>query len=414
MNLPLFIAQRIASTTNENRPTVVLHIATIAVALSLMVMLLSISVIMGFKVELTRKLTGFAQDIELTDIRSINSMESFPITRNPNFENQLSELENISAIYPYATKGGVIKNSEGVLGVVLKGVDRNHNLQIIEEELIEGTMPRLKDSIRTKDILISKSAAERLKLSVGDKIEMLFIDDTSSPRRDRFKVCGIFSTGMEEIDQATTYTDIRNVQRILGWQSDQISGYEISTKDSNRVATTTDEINDMVLYSEESGVENLAAQSISERYPMVFDWLLTHDVNAAVILVIMLIVALFNMTSALLILVFERTRMIGILKAMGMNNSSLRRIFLYRASFIILKGLLWGNLLAIALCLAQKSLHIVKLDSSGYLLSEVPIAIDWSWWLGVNAGAAVVIILLLAIPASIVSYIEPERSIRYQ
>ena len=169
-----------------------------------------------------------------------------------------------------------------------------------------------------------------------------------------------------------------------------------------------------LLYNGPEGLENLVFRSVQERYPAMFDWLRTHDVNAAVILGIMLLVALFNMISALLILVLERTRMIGLLKALGMNNRTLQKIFLYRATFITLKGVMWGNLVALGLCLAQKWGHVVKLNASGYLLSEVPIALDWGWWLGVNLGAVAVILLLLSLPTSIVSRIRPEQTIRYE
>ena len=209
-------------------------------------------------------------------------------------------------------------------------------------------------------------------------------------------------------------TDLRNIQRLSGWAPDEVSGYEVRIADFGRVEEFTRRLGRALLYSESEETRNVAALNVRERYPNIFDWLRAHDVNAAVIIIIMTVVALFNMTSALLILVLERTRMIGLLKAMGMTDRSLQRIFLYRALRIIGRGLVWGNLFGLGLLLVQRTFHLVRLDAAGYLLSEVPVAFGWGWWLALNLGVAAVILLLLTVPAYIVSYIRPDESIRYQ
>ena len=216
------------------------------------------------------------------------------------------------------------------------------------------------------------------------------------------------------MDRQVAMTDLRNIQRLSGWAPDEVSGYEVRIADFGRVEEFTRRLGRALLYSESEETRNVAALNVRERYPNIFDWLRAHDVNAAVIIIIMTVVALFNMTSALLILVLERTRMIGLLKAMGMTDRSLQRIFLYRALRIIGRGLVWGNLFGLGLLLVQRTFHLVRLDAAGYLLSEVPVAFGWGWWLALNLGVAAVILLLLTVPAYIVSYIRPDESIRYQ
>ena len=413
MNLPLFIARRTASPSEENRPSVMVRFATIAVALSLAVMLLSVAVIMGFKEEVSHRIVGFSADVELSDLRSRGVEQAFNFRIDSTLLSQIEADPRVAGRSVYAAKGGVLKSTEGMQGMLRKGVGTDFDRRFFEELITAGEMPSIGDEPRKKELLLSESVARKLRLAVGDKVEMLFIEADGTARRDRFKIAGLYHSGMEEADARYLLTDIRNVQR-LGDGEGMISGVEIrlhSTEEAPRMAY---EQNLDLLYNGPEGVENLLFRSVQERYPAMFDWLRTHDVNAAVILGIMLLVALFNMISALLILVLERTRMIGLLKALGMENRSLQKIFLYRAAFITLKGVAWGNLVALVLCLTQKWGHVVKLDASGYLLSEVPIALDWSWWLGVNLGAVAVILLLLSLPTSIVSRIHPEQTIRYE
>lgn len=415
VNLPLFIAGRMARPDRDNRPSVMVRIATIAVALSLAVMIISMAVIAGFKVELSRKISGLARHAELCDLRSLHSMEPYPMLRDSSIEALITEGGEVAAFEPYAWKGGILKTVEGMEGVILKGLDSTYRQTFLKEILREGELPRTRGGIRSKDLLLSQSLARKLRIEVGDKVEMLFIKPGESPRRDRFKVSGLYNSGLEELDERTAYTDLRNVQRLLDWSADQIAGYEITLQGGlDRAEEYTEECNRRLLFSENDLSQNLITHSTTQRYPAIFDWLRTHDVNAAVILTIMLIVALFNMISVLLILVLERTRMIGLLKSLGMSNGQLQQIFLYRALLIILEGLFWGNLVGVGLCLIQQHSHLIKLDASGYLLSEVPISLEWGWWLALNVGSVAAILLLLTLPAYIVSYIRPEKAIRYE
>ena len=414
MNLPLFIARRMTPDSGDNRPGIMVRIASAAVSISLAVMLLSIAVIRGFKTEISRRLVGFAAHTEVADIRSMHSMESAPVTPTPVLEKLLTDRPGLLSIAPYAAKGGIVRTDDGMQGILLKGIDPRYDTRFLASLLVEGELPRCGDSVRHKDVLLSLPAARRLNVAPGDKVELLFVEEDAAPRRDRFKVSGLYVSGMAEIDDLLAVTDIRNVQRLMGWTRGEVSGYELMTTSLAEAASFSAQLNRDLLYAEDEETVNLVATSIMQRYPWIFDWLRTHDVNAVVILTIMLLVALFNMTSVLLISVLERTRMIGLLKALGMNDVQLQRVFLCRAGFIMLRGMVWGNLIALTLCLVQRYGHVVKLDAAGYLLSEVPVSLGVGWWLGVNAGAALLILLLLALPAWMVSFVRPDESIRYE
>ena len=392
MNLAFFIARRTAQHTPDNKPGVMERIAVISVALSVAVMILAMAVIMGFKHEVARKVTAFAAHTVVTDVRGVGTLDSEPVRRSARTEGLIRSTRGFASMAPYAVKGGIVRTADAV------GED----------------LPRVGDSIRTKDILLSRSLADRLMLGVGDRVEMLFVEAGDTPRRDRFKVAGIYSSGMDEMDNTVILTDLRNVQRLSDWAPDEISGYEVFTDDLAGADDFARRLGHTLLYDEDDATANLAVTSVTELYASIFDWLKAHDVNAAVIIVIMLVVAFFNMTSALLILVLERTRMIGLLKAFGMRNGQLRQVFLWRASFITLRGLAWGNAVGLGLCFVQRYFHVVRLSSEGYLLSEVPISLGWGWWLALNAGAVAAIVALLVVPTYIVSTVKPDESIRYE
>ena len=414
MNLSFFIARRMARPSPENRPGVMERIAGVSVALGVAVMILALAVILGFKREVAAKMTGFAGHVAVTDVRGVGTLDSAPVRRSARAEELIRTTEGFVSLAPYAVKGGIVRTADAVQGVMLKGVDGDYDWSSFGQWLVEGELPRVGDSVRTKDILLSRGMAEKLMLGVGDKVEMLFVETGDRPRRDRFKVAGIYSSGMDEMDDAVIMTDLRNVQRLADWADGEISGYEIFTSDLAGADDFARRLGRALLYDDADDTANLAVSSVTELYPNIFDWLKAHDVNAAVIIGIMLVVAFFNMTSALLILVLERTRMIGLLKAFGMRNATLREVFLWRAAFVTLRGLAWGNAAGLAVCLVQKYFHVVKLSSEGYLLSEVPVALGWGWWLALNAGVVAAIVALLVVPACIVSTVKPDESIRYE
>ncbi len=403
-----------AQPASGNKPGVMERIAVISVALGIAVMILTLAVILGFKQEVAQKMTGFAAHVTVTDVGAVQALDASPIRRSKSLESLIRSTDGFASLAPYAVKGGIVRTADAVEGVMLKGVERDYDWSSFGEWLVDGALPRVGDTIRTKDVLLSQTLAGKLQLGVGDRVEMLFVDAGELPRRDRFKVCGIYSSGMEEMDNRVIMTDLRNVQRLSEWSADEISGYEIRTRDLAVADDFAARLGHTLLYDEGDDTQNLAVSSIAERYPNIFDWLRAHDVNAAVVIVIMLIVAFFNMTSALLILVLERMRMIGLLKAFGMPNRQLRAIFLWRAAFITLRGLLWGNLAGLVICWVQQHYHLLKLSSEGYILSEVPISLGWGWIVALNAGFVVAIVALLVIPTYIISTVKPDQTIRYE
>ena len=412
INLEYFLARRIAFNHGGQKNNVMIRIATLSVAIGMAVMIISLAVIFGFKHEITAKLTGFGAHVQIVNLDGNTSYETVPISINQPVVPLIEKLPDFGGIHPYAIKAGILRSDDAMQGVVLKGVAANYDWTFFQDNLIEGSMPRIGDTVRYKDILISHKLAAMLQLKVDDPLEMLFIQNP--PRRDRFRVRGIYDTQFDELDKMMVLTDIRNVQRLNGWDSTQITGFEITTTDFSRLEPFTDAIDDLVFNTPPAEGNSLRVINIRERYPTIFDWLNAHNVNAAVIIIVMLVVALFNMITALLIILLERTSMIGVLKALGMGNRSLQKMFIIRSSFIILKGMFWGNLLGVGLCLLQHWTGPVHLDQAGYFLAVVPIYIDWGWWALINLITFLFIVALLSLPTMIISLILPEKSIRFE
>ena len=413
VNTEFFLARRLAGKSGGRR-NVMVTIATVTVAISIAVMVISMAVIMGFKREISDKLVGFGGHVQITAVSGGNSLETKPILRNNELESALTQVQGFKSLNAFATKGGIIKTRDAMQGVMLKGVDSDYDWSFFADNLEEGELPAVGDSVVKREIIISRSLSRLLQIDVGDKIEMMFIQTDASPRRSQFKITGIYKSGFEELDMMVVPTDIRNVQRIAGWDDNHISGYEVDTYDLDDLAEFSEDTYQIVFENQKPDDENLMVVNIKQRFPQMFDWLNAHDVNAAVIIIIMLLVSLLNMISALLIILLERTRMIGVLKALGMNNTSLQKMFLIRSAYLIVKGMIWGNIIGIALCLIQKYTGLVTLDQTGYFLSEVPISLGLTWLLWLNAGSFLLIVTLLTVPTLVISRIKPDTTIRYQ
>lgn len=412
INTELFIARRIASAGGGESKGVMVRIAIATTAVSMAVMIIAVAVIMGYRSEISAKIAGFGGHVRVTALDYGLAVETPPIRLDPMLEADLSGLEGFRSIAPYALKGGLIRTDEATQGILLKGVDQTYDLGFFAASLVEGALPRIGDSVRHKDIIISKSMARTMRLGVDDRVEMLFVHSDRPPRRDRFRVSGIYSTGLDEMDKVMVITDIANVQRLNAWDGDQVTGYEIAIDDMRRLNEFAHEA-----YVRTLGRETelpMMVRTITGDNPQLFDWLKTHDVNAAVIITIMLVVAFISLISALLIILLERTSMIGILKALGMKNGSIRKIFLYRSAYILITGLFAGTVAGIALALVQKYFAPLKLDEAQYFLSAVPIELGWTWIAALNIGALVAILALLIIPTNVVSRITPDKTIRYQ
>ena len=413
LNTEIFIARRISS-PEGGRKNVMVRIATLTVAVGMAVMIVALAVISGFKKDITEKLVGFGGHVRIVSLNSNSSFETAPVPIDTALMEEISRVETFRSVVPFAMKGGIIKTPDAIHGVVLKGFGPQEDNAFLSAALIEGALPETGDSVRRKDLLISKRISEMLMLGVDDRVEIMFISETRPVRRDRFKVCGIYSSGMDEMDKTMVFTDIRNVQRVNGWDEHTASGYEVMTTDFDRLANFTEDVFIAVFRHAERMEDPLKVEDVVSLNPNVFDWLAAHDVNAAVIIIIMMLVALLNMISAMLIILLEKTSMIGLLKALGMTNWSIQKVFIIRSLRIVFKGMAWGNAIGLAVVFLQKFTGLVRLDSGGYLISVVPVNIDWWWFVALNVGVPLIMALLLVIPALVVTRIKPDRTMRYQ
>lgn len=395
-----------------------MRIATLSTALGIAVMIVTLAVVSGFRHRIYSDLLGFGADIRVCDVRTLRGGEGEPMSVSGGFFERVRACDGVAAVWAYAEAAGMAKNGDHVTGLSIKGVDGDCDLDWWHGRLVEGEMPAVGGETRTKDLLLSRTTAAALRLTVGDKVEMLFMDGGGRPRRDRFVVSGLYDTGFEELDRATALTDIRNVQRISSPDNEAISGYEIVAQrgaDVADVAAAVEMAIEAAFYEDEDdSVGSAAAVTLAERYPVVFDWLKTHDVNARVILAVMMAVVLFNMASAMLIMVLDRTGMIGVLKAMGMRSGAVRRIFLYRAVMLFVRGAAWGNAVGLALVAMQAWLRPVRLDPEGYMLSELPVRVEVWWLVALNVGAVAVTVAVMTLPSMIVARISPESSLKYR
>jgi lipoprotein-releasing system permease protein len=323
-------------------------------------------------------------------------------------------MNGIKGVQSFATKPGIIKTDDEIHGIVLKGVGTDFDWSFFKENLVEGSVFSVSDSAKTDEVLISRQVASLLQLKVGDPLYTYFLnEDTKGQKMRKFKICGIFRTSLEEFDRLFVLADISHVGKLNDWNSDQISGFEISIKDFNELLPITQKIRHLTVSFSKENESVLRPIPITSKYPQIFDWLNLLDMNVWIILVLIILVAGFNMVSGLLILILERTTMIGILKAVGSKNWSIRKIFIYISSFLILKGMFWGNIAGIAFCLIQSEFGIFKLDAGSYYLSTVPVNLKISYLLMLNAGTILITFAMLLVPSWYISRIEPDKAIRF-
>ncbi len=431
MNFEYFIARKVARAGQWSFSRLIIRIAVIAVALSVAVMIVSTALITGFKREISSKIFGFWGHIHITDPDINRSLlEIYPISKQQPFYPSLDTLRKVTYIETrdiwgyewerekdtkggihhiqvYAIKPGIIKSKKEIEGIILKGVGSDFDWQFMQRFIQKGRPIELSDTTASQEILISQQTADRLKVDVGDRFIIHFVERGEQVRR-RFTVSGIYKTGLEEYDRKFALVDIRQVQQILGWKPDEVSGFEVFI----------DDIDDLQILNEyiyfEQLPTDLYAETIRDKFPEIFEWLELQNINEVVILALMVIVAIINMVTALLILILERTNMIGMLKAMGSTNWSIRKIFLYYAGYIILVGLFWGNLIGIGLCLMQDRFELIKLDEANYYLSVAPIDLQFSALLLINAGTLLITLSFLVIPSYLVTRISPVKAIRFK
>lgn len=379
-------------------------IAILSIAVGLGIMILSFIIMRGFQETITNKLVGFGGHIQITKYTLNSTYEELPISKDDSIYKALGNLGFIEHIQGVAHKVGLIQTEEEIHGVVFKGVDENFNLERFGQSLVEGEFIHLSDTGVSYDVMISKKISDLLNLQVGDDFRVYFIQNP--PRIRRFNITGIYSSGMEEFDEKTIIGDISVIQQLNDWRSSLVGTVEVFIDDFDHIDAAENFLFDMVDY-------DLFVDKITDKHIEIFDWLSLVGRNVTILLVLILFVASFNMISVLLILIMERTQMIGILKAIGSPDRMIRRIFSYHGIRLILQGLLWGNLIGIGLGWIQSRFKVIPLDPENYYMYYVPIKWEWMGILGINLLVLVIISLVLIVPTLIISRIDPIKSIRF-
>ena len=414
MNLPYFIAQRLIKGRREetsfSRPINV--IAIIGIAMGLAVMILSVAILTGFKQQIREKVVGFGSHIQILNFDSNISFETTPISDTQKFIPVIKKIPGIEHIQVFATKAGIIRTDEDIQGVVLKGIGSDFDWNYFKSNMVEGSAFAVSDTgLPNNNVIISKKIASMLRLKKGNSFTMLFIQDP--PRMRKFTISGIYETSLEEFDKMYVFCDIGQIKRLNGWKDNQVSGFEIFINDFDKLDEMTSEVRDAVGYKITEEDAKFKVTNIRIRYPQIFDWLNFQDVNVIVIILLMLIVAGFNMISSLLILILEKTNMIGVLKSLGAEDKTIRRMFLYQAAYLIGKGLFWGNFIGIGIAWLQLKTGVITLDASSYYIKTVPVNLELIHILILNAGTMAVIISMLIVPSQLITRIAPVRAIRY-
>lgn len=406
LNFPLYLARRISQGGQHTYSKLIVRVAIIGIMLGLAVMILAIAVLKGFKGDIINKERGFNGDITIFRHDLNLSYEHTPFYLSDDSLRLLGNIFGVSQVNAFATKAGIINANDEVEGVVLKGIDSVYNQQSLKGMLIEGDTLNFSNSIPAQQqILISRYTANRLKLQLGDDFLMYFVQEPL--RKRKFTIVGIYNLGVEEIDKTYVIGDISLIRRLNNWQAQEVGGYEVSIAHFEDIAEINQDILSFLPIQ-------LVSTTVLEQFPEIFEWLALLDINSQIILVLMVLVAIINMISALLIMILERTNMIGILKALGLDNLSIRKVFLYNAFQLIGLGLVLGNILGIGLCLFQHYTHFFKLDESAYYISYVPINIGFLEVFLLNIGTAMLCLIALLIPSGLVSRISPIKAIRFK
>lgn len=431
MKYEYLIARKVATGRKKSFTRLIIRIAIVAIALSMTVMICSTALISGFKQEISGKIFGFWGHIHITGSSIYQSLvENDPISIDQPFypdllkdekvefaqsneflgrtyERWVSTKGGINHIQVFALRSGIIQANDEIEGIVLKGAGADFKWAFIEQYLQEGELLSWSDTTISNGILVSRQTADRLKLSVGDRIRIVFVEK-DEPIQRAFQVKGIFKTGLEEYDSRFALVDIRKIQQLMGWTEDQVAGFEVFVDDIDDLTPIANHI-----YYEELPNE-LYAETIEEKFREIFQWLSLQNINEVVIMSLMIIVAIINMITALLILILERTNMIGTLKALGSSNWSIRKIFLYYAAYIIGLGIFWGNLIGLGLCFLQDRFKLIRLDEKSYYLDYAPVDVDFWSILLLNTGTLIVVLLFLIIPSYLVTRISPIKAIRFK
>lgn len=411
MNFEFFIARRIIASKDykSSISAPIIKIAITAIALGIIMMLVSIATGVGLQKKIREKVSAFNGDIIITNFDTNFSNDSQnPISKNQPFYPKFKNIDGIKHVQVTASKGGVIRTETDFEGVVVKGVGDDYDWEYFKDYLVEGNLPDFKGDLN-EDVLISEYLANRLHLKLGDKVTTFFLNDevSKTPRSRGFNIIGIYNSGFQQFDEQFIITDIRHIQRLNKWDENQIGAFEVFVNDFDQIIPIGQEV-----YNETGST--LDTQTIREKYASIFEWLDLFDFNIIMIIGIMILVAGINMITALLVLILERTQMIGILKALGSSDWSVRKIFLYNAMYLIGVGLFWGNVTGIGLLLIQKYGKVFKLNPDTYYVNEAPVYLNWDYILILNAGTFLLCLVMLLIPSFIIAKISPVKAIRFE
>ena len=415
MNYPLFIARKIYNggdkTRKVSKPAI--RIATIGVAIGLAVMIISVSVVLGFKHSIRDKVIGFGSDITVADFLTLQGSEQYPIQINDSLIRALKSTPGIKHVQRYAYTQGILKTNDDFLGVLLKGVGPEFDSTFIHSNMIEGTIPKFSDSESHQKIVISKTIADKLNLKVGQRLFAYFINK-QGVRTRKFTITGIYATNMKQFDSQICFTDLYTINKLNGWEPDQYSGAELQVNDFSQLNLITMRILNKVKNTVDHYGETYSAENITEMNPQIFSWLDLMDMNVWIILALMTAVAGVTMISGLLIIILEHTQMIGILKALGSRNRQIHHIFLWFSTFIIGRGLLLGNIIGLGCILLQKWLGLITLDPQTYYVSVVPVEINIPLIIALNLATLLICIIVLIAPSYLISHIHPAKSMHYE
>lgn len=415
MNVPYFLARRIyADNDNQkkvSRPAV--RIAIIGVAVGLAVMIVSVCVVLGFKHAIRDKVVGFGSHIQVAEFSMLQQGTDSPIEVDDSVMNVLQHIEGVNHVQRFAMKQGILKTDSDFLGVAFKGVGPEFDSTFIHQHLLEGVVPKFSDKSSGNKILVSKVMADKLKLTCGSRIFAYFIDD-SGVRTRRFTIAGIYQTNLTQYDNVMCYVDLYTAVKLNGWQEDMASGAELQVDNFDKLDEVENRVVKLVNRTTDKYGNTYSSKTIKELSPQIFSWLDLLDLNVWIILIIMMAVAAVTMISGLLIIILERTQMIGLMKALGARNPMVRHTFMWFAAFIIGRGLLWGNMIALALVALQYFTGIVKLDPATYYVSSVPVEVNVLFVVLLNIGTLLISLLVLIGPSFLISHIHPAKTMTYE
>ena len=392
----------------------IIRIAMYGIALGMAAMIVSVAVVTGFKSEIRNKVVGFGSHIQIISFESSNSYETRPVSQNQEWFETVKHMKGVKHIQIYATKPGMIKTEEYNQGIVFKGIGPDFNWDFLRNNMVKGVLPHLGDSTRTNQILISEQISKLLKIKLNQKIILMFINDTENiPRMLQMEVCGIYRTSLEEFDNIFVFGDIRQIQRINNWKPDEASGFEIEVDNFNNIHLTEAKIRTEIINYTDKLENVLRSQNIVEQYPQIFDWLSVTDMNVWILLVLISLVSGFSMISGLLVLILERSNMIGVMKALGFNNSNIRKVFVYLSVFLTSRSVLWGNVAGVTFIFIQKTFHLIKLNPATYFMDYMPVNFSLLHLLILNIATITIISFMLVFPSYLVSKISPDRIMRF-